>query len=385
MSFLRRAHYWLAYALVAYLAFLVALIYEPFQRSLIYLHAIKLGGRHFDRPEYHGYAPGKVLPLNLTTPDGARLGAWLVPPQSVYEKWVEGNGVPGEGESMPLRVYDEALRSPSHPTVIYYHGNAATRAAGNRVRTGRHISSEMDASFLIIDYRGFADSSSHLPPSEEGLLTDARTAWDYITVEKGAKESQVVVMGQSLGTGVTAGLAARLADEGKHPRAVVLVAPFSSISALLETYKLGNFIPILSPLKRFPWLLNAFLQLLRTKFDTQNVLEKIQAPLLILHAQDDPVIPFSHSRTLATHLLSPLLSTQSSSSFFSSPEALTREHLVKETKIGGWGTVSRFSRGEGKGDVTWAEGIKGAHNEIGTGEFSMKLIKDAVLGTKVTV
>ena len=68
--------------------------------------------------------------------------------------------------------------------MIYFHGNAATRAASNRVRTARHLT-DLGANFLIIDYRGFADSTRAPPPSEEGLLVDARRAWDYVHSEKG--------------------------------------------------------------------------------------------------------------------------------------------------------------------------------------------------------
>lgn len=48
--------------------------------------------------------------------------------------------------------------------------------------------------------------------------------------------------------------------------------------------------------------------------------------------------------------------------------------------MGGWGVVRRFGRegyGEGKwGEVTFAEAMRGGHNEIGAGEASMALIKE---------
>ena len=103
---------------------------------------------------------------------------------------------------------------PDRPTVIYFHGNAATRAASNRVRTARHLT-DLGANFVIIDYRGFADSTRLPPPSEEGLLVDARRVWDYVNREKGVPAERIAIMGQSLGTGVSAGLAGRLAKEGE--------------------------------------------------------------------------------------------------------------------------------------------------------------------------
>ncbi|BGP25704.1 hypothetical protein JCM10295v2_004637 [Rhodotorula toruloides] len=360
---------------VAYIAFLASLAFESVQNTFIYLHHVRIPvGVDFSRPESVGFAPGKVRPFNLTTSDGVRLGAWHVLPRDLYEEAVEKYGVPEEG-SLPDAVFDAALRSPKHPTVVYNHGNAATRAAGNRVRVARHMS-DMNVNFVIYDYRGFADSS-RTAPSEEGLLTDARRAFDYVYKDGGVPASRIAVMGQSLGTGVSAGMVARLAEEGIHPRALILVAPFSSVASLLETYKLGNYIPILSPLQRFPRLLDGLLRLLRTRFDTRSVIDSICSPILILHAHNDPVIPLSHTRTLADHLLGPLLSQHAESDH---DEALTiaRGKLVKETKAGGWGVVSRFERGEGKGEVVWAEALKGAHNEIGTSEYSVELIKSMV-------
>ncbi|KAK4698839.1 hypothetical protein P7C70_g7430, partial [Phenoliferia sp. Uapishka_3] len=235
------------------------------------------------------------------------------------------------------------------------------------------------------DYRSFADSSSAHPPTEEGLIMDARTAWDYLTLEKGVEPGNIAVMGQSLGTGVSAGLCAELGDEGITPRSMILVAPFSSLPSLLETYKLGNLIPVLAPFRTFPWLLKTVLRVLNTRFDTRAIIHKIKCSILILHAQNDPVIPHSHSSTLFSHLLSlhPSSPPSSPSDLSPSDTSTSKESLslVQTLQAGQWGTIQRFKREEeGAGDVVWAEAVKGAHNEIGTGEMSVRLIRDAVKG-----
>lgn len=46
-------------------------------------------------------------------------------------------------------------------------------------------------------------------------MMDARRAFDYLHVEKGVDASQIVIMGQSLGTGIGTALAARLEDESE--------------------------------------------------------------------------------------------------------------------------------------------------------------------------
>lgn len=68
----------------------------------------------------------------------------------------------------------------------------------------------------MIDYRGFGDSTG--TPSETGLLLDARAAWDYVASLVSSHEgvTDVVLVGQSLGTGVVSALAGRLAQEGEQ-------------------------------------------------------------------------------------------------------------------------------------------------------------------------
>ncbi|KAK4047409.1 hypothetical protein OIV83_005456 [Microbotryomycetes sp. JL201] len=385
-----------------WLSLLVACAVPPVQRSLIYLHQLRFPfGTDFDTPEQVGYAPGKVRNFHLETEDGQKIGVWHVLPDSVYDQAVQKHGVPNHG-SLPESVFSSALNSPQtnkkflsaqadsndypnpratrdHPVVLYHHGNAATRAHSNRVRVGRLMSSS-DQNFVIFDYRGFADSTG--TPSEHGLVLDARTVWDHLVNEHGVKPEDITVMGQSLGTGCSSALVSQLAKENIQPHALVLVAPFSSIGALLETYRLFNVLPILAPFKVFPWLLNAALTMLHTRFDTKGVIRTIKCPILILHAQDDPVIPHSHSMTLAHHLLEPLLPAHTdhdaSDELDETRQMIERDAHKSVTKVetlGRWGKVTTFERQPGFGKVTWAEAKKGAHNEIGSTEMSLKLIQ----------
>lgn len=88
--------------------------------------------------------------------------------------------------------------------MLYFHGNAGTRLVPHRTYLARHTTSLFtNMNFVAIDYRyvslrlwfhivgfaeifplrGFADSSK-VPPSEAGLLTDARAAWDWLTLSQ---------------------------------------------------------------------------------------------------------------------------------------------------------------------------------------------------------
>jgi abhydrolase domain-containing protein 12 len=65
---------------------------------------------------------------------------------------------------------------------------------------------------LAVDYRGFGDSTG--VPSQEGLVQDGIASWNWLT-DNGAAPSDVVIMGQSLGTAVSVRLGAWLADHGE--------------------------------------------------------------------------------------------------------------------------------------------------------------------------
>lgn len=76
--------------------------------------------------------------------------------------------------------------------------------------------SKSDLSNVVaVDYRGFADSTGS--PTEKGLVTDARATYDWVSAKikaaGGDAEKNIILVGHSLGTGVTSALAAQLAGE----------------------------------------------------------------------------------------------------------------------------------------------------------------------------
>lgn len=152
-----------------------------------------------------------------------------------------------------------------NPVVIYFHGNGeivASRAARHRQLAANGIG------IVALSYRGYMGSTGS--PTEEGLLRDAEAAWRFTTSRYPA--SPVVLWGHSLGSGVAVALAAR------HPVAkVILEAPFSStvdVAAL-----------------RFPIVPVRWLML--DQFRSDQRIEAVRAPLLVMHGDQDWVIPIS--------------------------------------------------------------------------------------------
>ena len=131
----------------------------------------------------------KTLNFKLHTPDGEKLGAWFILADP-YQRAHPSLSAPRDWDTdVPA-----ALRT--YPTILFFHGNAATRAFPARLQHYIMFSSRLAANVLAIDYRGFADSTG--TPSEEGLTTDAYEAWCWLT-KNGAKPQDIVVIGHSLG------------------------------------------------------------------------------------------------------------------------------------------------------------------------------------------
>lgn len=188
-------------------------------------------------------AAGKTLNTKLHTSDNETLGAWFILSDPFYQNLREASTSPLPPPS--IETVQAAVRT--HPTVLFLHGAAATRAAEWRMQFYSTATARMRTNVLAVDYRGFGDSTG--TPSESGLEEDAYTAWKWL-LNQGARPEDVLIVGHSLGTGVSSLLATRLARQGVKPRGIALLAPFTSLATLLETYDIQG-IPILQPLQSF--------------------------------------------------------------------------------------------------------------------------------------
>lgn len=154
--------------------------------------------------------------VNISTPDNQTLGAWFIFSDSYYQS--SGSPSPSHPHTRRASPFCTSCLHrtlSTYPTILFFHGNAASRAARYRVALYSALSTRLNANVLAVDYRGFADSTGS--PSEEGLALDARAAWDWL-VDRGAGEGEgegsVIVVGHSLGTSVAAMLGESLAKDG---------------------------------------------------------------------------------------------------------------------------------------------------------------------------
>lgn len=156
------------------------------------------------------------------------------------------------------------------PTIVYFHGNAGNLGVNIRVEKLKALA-KTGMGLLAVDWRGYGTSEGS--PSEKGLYKDGRAAINHL-ISEGIELDQIVLYGESLGTGV----ATQIATEYKV-RALVLEAPYTSLPSLFQ-----------KNLPFFPMNL-----ILKDKFNTIGKIDKIGTSLLIFHGNLDKIVPVENS------------------------------------------------------------------------------------------
>lgn len=214
---------------------LVVLLAWTFQARLLYLPVSGMEATPADRGMPYE-------DVNLETDDGMRLAAWFVPAER------------------------------ARATLLFFHGNAGN--ISHRLASIARFR-ELGLSVLIVDYRGYGRSGGR--PSEAGTARDARAAWRHLADARGIDPRRIVVFGRSLGAAVAAELARVV-----RPAAVILESPFTSVPAIAQ--------------EAYPFLPARWLS--RFHYPTVEYIRSVEAPVLVIHSEDDEIIPFAHGRAV---------------------------------------------------------------------------------------
>jgi fermentation-respiration switch protein FrsA (DUF1100 family) len=132
----------------------------------------------------------------------------------------------------------------------------------------------MDVNFLIISWRGFSGNSGK--PSEQGLYKDGKSAIDWLK-KKGLVEKDIILYGESLGTGIATQIA-----QNKKFAGLILETPFTSmVDAAKNVYP---YIPVSL--------------LLKDKYENDKKIKNINIPVLVLHGEADKIVPFKMGKKI---------------------------------------------------------------------------------------
>jgi fermentation-respiration switch protein FrsA (DUF1100 family) len=206
-----------------------------------------------DTPERHGVA---YRELDFKADDGTPLHAWFLP-----------------------------ARGAAQASVLYLHGNA------ENISTHFASVAWMPAegfNVLALDYRGYGASQG--TPSLAGVQLDIDAAMRALLARSDVEPKRVVLFGQSLG----GALAIYYGAHGRYRTsldAVVTDSAFSDYRSIVREKLAGFFLTW--PFQWLPWL---------TVDDDYSPVAAVGAispiPLLLLHGDRDPVVPYHHSQEL---------------------------------------------------------------------------------------
>ncbi|XP_061468559.1 protein ABHD12B [Rhineura floridana] len=216
----------------------------------------------------------------LTSEPGVTFGIWHALPDN-RRKEAEGKGP---------SWYEEAL-ADDNPIIIYLHGNGGNRATSHRVQFTK-VMSGGGFHVLAVDYRGYADSTGQ--PSENGFTTDILCVYDWVKAR--SRNSTVIMWGNSLGTGIATNTARKLKEkDGIIVDTIVLEASYTNIRDAVATIHLTK---IYRKFPGFEYLILDTTARADMYFPNDENLKVLSSPILILHSEDDGVLPIQHGKKL---------------------------------------------------------------------------------------
>jgi len=164
------------------------------------------------------------------------------------------------------------VRRPGPYLAVYFHGNgSALSGSGPRIEQ----LTDLGLSVLAIDYRGYGGSTGS--PTEIGIHRDADATYDE-ALRLGFAPDHIILLGESLGSGVALELASRQPVGG-----IILDSPYSSIvDVAADRYWM---LPV-------RWLMT-------DQYRSDLWMPKVHVPILILHGTNDGIVPFKFGRKLA--------------------------------------------------------------------------------------
>ena len=169
------------------------------------------------------------------------------------------------------------LRAPAERrrelAVVFCNGNAAHM--GYRVPKARELLG-LGLDVLLFDYPGYGSSAGS--PSKKALVAAASAAY----AEVGRRGSRVGLYGESIGAAVAVEVASQQALSGRPVAFLILEGAFSSAAELGAHHYW--FLPV-------RWFLI-------DRFEPAAQIDRVGCPLLMLHAENDEVVPLALAQRL---------------------------------------------------------------------------------------
>jgi len=157
---------------------------------------------------------------------------------------------------------------------LLLHGNGTTVSQAQYLQQWL---AGLGISTYSMEYRGYRGFGSGWP-SERGLYEDATATFHAMIQDEGISAAESLVIGISIGTGIASHVAAQ-----EHPRALVLISPYTSLTELVRERPLSGY---LTP---FLWY----------RFPSRDNIARLKKTCVVAaHGRRDSIISFHHAELL---------------------------------------------------------------------------------------
>ena len=156
------------------------------------------------------------------------------------------------------------------PLMMFTHGNGEL---ADYWVDAFEVPRQVGVGVLLVEYPGYGRAPGS--PSEKSIMDATRALYDWAASDPRVDAKRIVAYGRSLGGGAAAQLAV-----DRPVAALILESAFTSVADFAARFMAPAF-------------------LVRDRFDSRKALASYRGPLLVIHGNQDTIVPFAHGRELA--------------------------------------------------------------------------------------
>jgi fermentation-respiration switch protein FrsA (DUF1100 family) len=178
-----------------------------------------------------------------------------------------------------VKLHGWWVPKPGAPVLLWFHGNAGN--ISHRLENVKLLHDLVGVQIFIFDYREYGQSQGRI--SREGTYQDAAAAYRYAAETRKIPTRDLILFGRSLGSALAVDLAMKVPC-----RCLIIESAFTNSSEMARL-----FAPFL-----FDWRP-------RVPYDNLGKIAQIKVPVLIIHGDQDEIIPVEMGRRLYSQAQEP--------------------------------------------------------------------------------
>ncbi|XP_066148281.1 lysophosphatidylserine lipase ABHD12-like isoform X1 [Euwallacea fornicatus] len=249
-----------------------------FQRAAVFLNFVNVpSSADYENPQKYGINGARNFYISS---DDIELGTWQILPSNL------------EGSNETSKEFFDRILDNGQNVVIYTHGNGGCRLSSHRIEIYQVLRQFFHV--IAFDYRSYGDSSKR-PPSELALVKDILIVYEWV---RNRTRSNVFVWGHSLGTSLASHAVLKIQSLSvDQPVGLMLESPFNNMREEISEFPLAKFFKFL------PWFRITIVDPMSSnfKFETDKYICGINVTIMIMHAEDDNVVPYKLGHRLYTN------------------------------------------------------------------------------------